>query len=443
MLKPMVPAQRGFGAGLAAPRRLSWLGGTAALIAAIGLVMLAARESGVPELRRPEVLNRTGQVAKEAPAEPSAGQKERPDQAPAPADDRAASRAYGEHGAYRANANEEAKDKRGTPAAGQRTENLKQAQRGIAQPSRVVRLQRDEKTGEMLPVPEQSRLGFAKPPAPETPAAGSATRIPKPGAAPLSESRTGGRQAELFGSEGEKGAAAPSLEAQEKTLADRAAPSRGTLSTEGGQLCGTVRDPSGRAIAGANVAIADLGLIATTNAQGRYCIAAPPGDHTLSVMAVGFESARRSLRVPASAEAADVTLAAVAVLGKRGVLDRSERAKSSVTMNEVAKRFAWPTVVAEQAGKAQSTTERAATMRSAWLYDRAATEWALALEGATGATEVEIRARLADARYRAWEIAPDATRKAAAEQALVGYLAKAPAGAARTVAQKRLELLRR
>ncbi len=58
-------------------------------------------------------------------------------------------------------------------------------------------------------------------------------------------------------------------------------------------LCGEVRDDAGEPVAGARVLLADLDLGARTDRRGRFCIAAPIGDRTLTVTAQGFATLRR------------------------------------------------------------------------------------------------------------------------------------------------------
>ena len=58
-------------------------------------------------------------------------------------------------------------------------------------------------------------------------------------------------------------------------------------------LCGEVLDDTGTPVAGARVLLADLDLGARTDKRGRFCLAAPPGDRTLSVVALGFTAARQ------------------------------------------------------------------------------------------------------------------------------------------------------
>lgn len=58
-------------------------------------------------------------------------------------------------------------------------------------------------------------------------------------------------------------------------------------------LCGEVLDDRGQPVAGARVLLADLDLGARTDRRGRFCIAAPTGDRTLSVNAQGFATLRQ------------------------------------------------------------------------------------------------------------------------------------------------------
>jgi hypothetical protein len=62
-------------------------------------------------------------------------------------------------------------------------------------------------------------------------------------------------------------------------------------------LCGQVLDEQGQPIAGARVLLADLDLGARTDRRGRFCLSAPPGDRTLSVVALGFRTLRQPLHV--------------------------------------------------------------------------------------------------------------------------------------------------
>jgi hypothetical protein len=71
-----------------------------------------------------------------------------------------------------------------------------------------------------------------------------------------------------------------------------------------------VLDDAGSPVAGARVALADLDLSARTDRRGRFCVAAPPGDRTLSVVAQGFATHRRIVSLGASGLDVSITLPA-------------------------------------------------------------------------------------------------------------------------------------
>lgn len=73
-------------------------------------------------------------------------------------------------------------------------------------------------------------------------------------------------------------------------------------------LCGEVLDDSGAPVAGARVMLADLDLSARTDRRGRFCIAAPPGDRTLSVIALGFSTTRQVVSLGAQTLEVRLTL---------------------------------------------------------------------------------------------------------------------------------------
>jgi hypothetical protein len=62
-------------------------------------------------------------------------------------------------------------------------------------------------------------------------------------------------------------------------------------------LCGQVLDDAGAPVAGARVVLADLDLGTRTDRRGRFCLAAPAGDRSLSVAAPGFATARQTVRL--------------------------------------------------------------------------------------------------------------------------------------------------
>jgi hypothetical protein len=73
-------------------------------------------------------------------------------------------------------------------------------------------------------------------------------------------------------------------------------------------LCGVVVDDTGSPVAGARVALADLDLGARTDRRGHFCVAAPPGDRTLSVVASGFATHRRIVSLGAEGLELSITL---------------------------------------------------------------------------------------------------------------------------------------
>ena len=50
-------------------------------------------------------------------------------------------------------------------------------------------------------------------------------------------------------------------------------------------------------VSGARVLLADLDLGARTDRNGRFCLSAPPGDRTLSVVALGFKTYRQGIQI--------------------------------------------------------------------------------------------------------------------------------------------------
>jgi hypothetical protein len=76
------------------------------------------------------------------------------------------------------------------------------------------------------------------------------------------------------------------------------------------QFGGRVSDAgTGLGLAGATVDVADLGLRATTDGDGRYSfLKVPAGAHTLRAAAVGYRTATQPLTVPGRQDEYDVTL---------------------------------------------------------------------------------------------------------------------------------------
>jgi hypothetical protein len=69
-----------------------------------------------------------------------------------------------------------------------------------------------------------------------------------------------------------------------------------------------VVDDAGTPIVGARVSLADLDLAARTDRRGRFCLAAPPGERTLSVVAAGFVPYRQVVSLAAESLELSFTL---------------------------------------------------------------------------------------------------------------------------------------
>jgi len=79
---------------------------------------------------------------------------------------------------------------------------------------------------------------------------------------------------------------------------------------ESGILCGQVRDQSGTPVVGAQVLLADLHV---GDRRGRFCISAPVGTRTLSLIALGFTTQRRSVTIERRTAEVAITLRSEAI----------------------------------------------------------------------------------------------------------------------------------
>lgn len=461
---------------LRTPRGLAWAGAVAAIAVAAGVVFITSRETPIPTLRRPEIIARSQQVSGEVDrleAEQPSPSAESPPAAGGEAEGEPASPVPAQES-----------NQAVAPSAA-----LQQASPGGTEGSPAVsktfagsaqqREMRPGPNGEELPVPNR---GFAPAPAP-TPQ--PTDRLVKPGARPMAErpadDRTrravskvpaGGAAREEAKQEGttasgpaadqdrlkravatpvptEKLTPAP---AQRSTLAPAPAAPPALTSLERRdqaaalRLCGEVRDPAGRAVVGAQVALADLGHVTATDETGRFCLDAPPGPHTLSVLAVGYTPDRRTVEVPGAGEPPAqyaVTLERVPVL--EGVAKALEAAGGRNAGGEGADAFAaWPDASRALALKAEQQSRRAAQGHSAAQFDVAAADWERALARSGGGVgETEARRRLAEARYLAWGLEATPARARAAVEALTSFIARAPAGAARDSAARWLDRVKK
>jgi len=92
-------------------------------------------------------------------------------------------------------------------------------------------------------------------------------------------------------------------------------PASTTAPAAGGEpaiLCGQVIDPDRHPIVRAQVMMADVRVVALTDRSGRFCLTAPAGQRTLSVMALGFTSSRRVVTMGKRTAELTITLRAVA-----------------------------------------------------------------------------------------------------------------------------------
>jgi hypothetical protein len=213
------------------------------------------------------------------------------------------------------------------------------------------------------------------------------------------------------------------------------------------RVCGSVLDSHGRPISGAQVVASDLGRGTTADGAGRFCLSLPPGEHPLSVMAVGYMAGRRTLA--AAEREVQITLAAVPVLEGDGAMAKKNPPVAAylqthrLTDESRDALAALPDSLRGAVAEAQRRESAALASPTAAGFDAAAGAWERALRPLIGGPlEVEARKHLATARYRAWELAPTSARARAATEALTAYVSRAPAGPDRTQASAWLDHVR-
>jgi len=441
--------ERGTGLGrlLQSPRALAWAGGVAVLVVGAGLALMTTREVPPPNLREREIADRVQPASPTAKPEASA---------PEPAGSRL------DQDKARAGA-EAGQDEANGPAS--RSEGG--ATRPTA-PAEPLRFMTRQKVDRLAAPARQPAPGAPSPPAAaelqvrggrtneihfQAPSATSAS----PGAAPLEKSSAGalkdakaatsakrvddGAKVETpanayeFAKPPGAAALAPSSERPVAPVAGARssyAPKQALGATPDARLCGEVRDASGRPVGGAQVTVADVGRTATSDARGAFCLEAPGGEHTLSVMAVGFAESRQTVTVGAT-PAVRVTLDAVPVMEDKraSVAGRTPlpRVVASPPAEPTDRYSALPDTVRAVVRAAQQLETTASSGRSARLHDAAAANWERALKRLEGSPlELETRLHLAEARYHAWEAGPNTRRADAAVEALTAYAVRAHAG---------------
>jgi hypothetical protein len=184
-----------------------------------------------------------------------------------------------------------------------------------------------------------------------------------------------------------------------------------------------VRDEDGVAVVGAQVMMADAGVAVVTDRTGRFCVSAPIGERTVSVLAMGFKPMRRAVTVAPTGTDIAVTLPTAAPIAPGG----AGRAQGAAGNDPFA---AIPAPLIENARAGERLAREALGVGSARLYDQSASEWERVVRGlGDGPERTEARARLAEARYRAWDLDPSPVHHDAALAAVEAYLATAPSGA--------------
>lgn len=435
------------------PRALAWVGAVAVVVVGGGLALMTSREGTPPVLRDHTVDRLIGRSAP-APAAPAA-----PPSSTTPS---ASSEAAGPPVEQEATPGSEAQRlrmlerKQGEMATAKgelKAPARSPADEQAAAPARAMEVRRTE-SGEEVPVQRKDTPAIV--PAPT--AAGNVTgeararkktmaepmqkqAVPVPAGATPDAARPHPETAPgLSFAAPPSGAASPSAPLTQSSVAGEV------------RVCGDVRDPQGRPIAGAQVVASDLGRTAMADAQGRFCLSLPPGEHPVSVMAVGYAAIRHTLR--AGEGEARLTLAAVPVLEGDGVAaPKSLAIKHSATVNRVTEvpsaasqdlDAALPDSLRVAVREAERLEADAIAHPSAARFDAAAAAWDRSLTGLTGGPlEIESRRRLSTARYRAWELVPTADRARAAVETLQAYVARAPAGPERARAAAWLERLGR
>jgi len=391
--------------------RLAWVGATAAVVAAGGVVFLISREGALHTFQDRNISVRGHQVegaappSATAPSAPSAGATEStapPSTGPVANDESARE--------TRPSELREQSPAAGAPsptAIGPSSSTLARRETGVAAPGVTTARSRpvERKGGEDVPV-----AGAVPPaPAPATEAQ-SATPAPANRLAKIKQSQQQGVAPMQ---------SAPQSARDQSALAEQV------------RLCGTVRDAEGRPVANAQVGFTDASTGVSTDANGHWCLETSPGERTLSIMAVGFRESRRNLEVTGGSEGQDVTLAAVPVLDNRG-------GSSLLGMVGRSGPGSWPASVASFAADAQRAMDAGVKKGSATEFDRAARSWERVANAVrSGPVGVSARRNLAEARYLAWQAGRNQARSIAAISAMSSYLAVAPPEE-REVVQRRL-----
>ena len=433
----------GPGLSWSSPRTLAWLGAVAAVVVGVGITFMVTREPNVGALRDLRTIERATRAAAPTPAAegkleqaPATGAKEKAAAPAAPSNE--AERSVAKTSASSENRNFAALPPPTAPSA------AAPPTAGAARLGRAQEVRRDER-GEDVPVspPSGPAALYARPPAPEaapfTP--GQPVYVKKHAPALPMRVPEQRQTDQLQSAQGAPAALAPSLRADESAASSKSLAEKDAALAS---LCGEVRDPAGRPVANASIVLPETGATTSTDARGRFCIAAPAGDRTLSVLAVGFEPARQTVSAggAAPAPALSVVLQPVAVMGGSGWKGFRENILAPPGARDVLAGL--PDSLKSVARNARLLSAAASRMKSAAAWEAAADPWSrLIVARPGGGAEAEAVFQLAGARFHAWEIAPTAGRRAAAARAIEACLAGANPGAQRDQARVWQERLAR
>jgi hypothetical protein len=406
---------------LRSPRRLAWIGATAAVVGGAAIVLLTSREDRLSAIDESRAARESQRAS--TPAAPR---------------DEGLQKTEAEQGAGGVPAKQEAAkaDLKTSSAADERQ--AAPPARARAAPNRMMEMKKDA-NGNWVPAqpaPAPGVARFAPPPAGVPGPATGGVRVRKPGMATPLDAQAQKDMASGVAPQ----ASAPTAAAENERITDQ---------LEAGEiaLCGAVLDASGRPVAGASVSVASTGHVTFSGADGHFCTGAPAGDQELIVHAVGFAERRTQVRVGGEQANVQIALDAVSVMGDGTKLAKGAApegglsafaAKPPVTRSGAhADPFAGlPDSTRRAANEARHLSTTALGSRSAAAYELAAGRWERVLENvpASSAAAVASRYRVAEARYGAWDVEPTPDRARAAGQALDAFLATAPEGAERDLA---------
>jgi hypothetical protein len=417
---------------LRTPSGLSWIGAAAAVVIGAGIALLTSREMQMQNLHRPEWTDRITTESRESDDKSAkADESSRSDaaqRAPAEAAPPATGNNERDQGALRQmNAKEEAA----------KTGSAYEVRRNAA--------------GDEVPV--NPPRGFAAPPAaPQV--AGGASGAVYPVKARRAEPMGSGAPGEQSELNAPPASSAP-IDAEKKMarasnqvgLADQLSSAKST------RHCGTIRDPRGGAIANAQVMVAETGTSVSSAVDGSFCIDVPPAGRTLVVMAVGYEPRRENIE-PGVASSLALALHPVAVLDGGFAMQSAKSASggapslapSGADARALKQAPGIPGMISDSVSAMMATAMRvetdAARAHSATQYEAAAVQWEKVLRNVMGGpAENGIRFRVAQARHNAWLNDMTKERADAATQSILAYVARAPEGAERDLAQRWLERL--